>query len=256
MWRGVGVLLLAGGLYWLLPQGKGTQLSPSERAEAQAARVPLLFEQYVQEAGQFEADPEPTAEILREAARLLEEALTIQPLNANWHYMRGVLALYQPGELEMAERSFAIQRHLYPGRVADVLLQAEAARVADKYPLVLALWNEALQSKYQEGRGKRMGRDEIFARIMSQAGSDESLIRGTLDLAATDWALMRQWAERVPLPFLNTEMPWILNGPLAPEVRLDLGRVWQRRGNRTEFEAYAQDDPILATLLPARRRGP
>jgi O-antigen ligase len=254
-WRGIGLILAAGGLFLINAQWSGRYVLPSVQVRQSMRQAENFYDQdqaaYDRAKSEgSDYDPPPAEDPLMAALAKVGQAVDIAPLDPYLHYVRGSLALHYDDQRELAVRSFGVQRRLEPTRVNVPLHQALAWNVQDSHQ-VSSLWKEALNRAATEDArqpNSPFGVKGTYQRLVQASGKEASLISAALDVAGKDPALMAIWARSVPANSLDVEMPRLLSESV--EAREILFKIWLHRGSKGVAADFARRFPELGLPQP------
>jgi hypothetical protein len=254
-WRGIGLVLAAGGLFLMNAQWSDRYVLPSAQVRRSMSQANSLYDQdqaaYDRAiAEDIHYDPSPAEDPLMAALVKVGQAVDVAPLDAYLHYVRGSLALHYDDKKDLAMRSFAIQRRLEPTRVNVPLHQALAWNVQDSHQ-VSSLWKEALiRAATEDARqpNSPFGVIGTYQRVVQASGKEATLISAALNVAGEDPALTAIWARSVPANSLDVEMPRLLSE--SAEAREILFKIWLHRGSKGVAADFARRFPELGLPQP------
>ena len=163
--RAAGLVILLGGLGFLLRSGPTWRPDAKLAAERATATAKVCYERAQLEASDPIGHP---AEVGTDGAPIdplvvafeaIEQALRMEPLHPELHYWRGLLAVNFPEGEPIADQAFAVQRVLEPDWPEVPFRQAKAWMPTDP-ARSLALWRECLVRI--KARESSLGRQDAY----------------------------------------------------------------------------------------------
>ena len=240
--RFAGAVILLAGLSLIRAQWFGGPELAQARAERLQQEAWALFQKDSETLRGNGGTADPEAGLLRAALAKAEEAVRLIPLDPDYQYLRGALALQLEDGDEITDRSFALQRALDPLWIGAPLRQARAWSPVDP-DRTYALWENAMDRSRAVASLTGVNTSSFapsgtYRKIVDSAKSSRMSLRA-LRLAADDPALLTVWTSRAPGGALDFGVPWLLNrGDLPEPLKNDLLAIWSRRGGKAAVKAW------------------